>query len=125
VFISLTEKIHFDELVFELKKKWKPFLMIDCNGNILRFKWNHHPSYTFTIKGHEASQPSLFSNISSIFVVGDIFGLVFWPFGSLSKMAPCFKIQTLTKNSHWRRKNGKLPSRLAKIMRDLLVFLTY
>ena len=104
MFISLTEKIHFDELVFELKKKWKPLLMIECIGNILRFKWklalylNHHPSYTFTVKGHEAA---LFvQQYFQYIVVGDIFGLVFWPLGSLSKMASSSKIQTLTKNSH-------------------------
>jgi hypothetical protein len=71
--ISLTEKIHFDEWVFELKKKKMEASVNDeCNGNLI---WlvNKGPfeaqvrlisessSLHIHHQAHEASQPSLFS----------------------------------------------------------------
>jgi hypothetical protein len=55
--------------------------------------------------------------------VADILGLAFCPFGSSSKMAPCFKVVSIqhanfNQISYGRQENGRLSLKLVNTMRD-------
>jgi hypothetical protein len=62
--------------------------------------------------------------------VGDILGLAFCPFGSSSKMAPCFKVVStqhanFNQISYGRQKNGRLSLKLVNTMRDFSFQIRY
>jgi hypothetical protein len=62
--------------------------------------------------------------------VGDFLGLAFCPFGSSSKMAPCFKVVStqhanFNQISYGRQENGRLSLKLVNTMRDFSFQIRY